>query len=328
MLGIVSAGLIHRDNASNGTIYFFDKGGSKKLSGPPVYLWRTSLRKINPDGSDITNVQEYGPPVQTPNEPLGARSFSYDPVGKQFYFASSRNVFRIEFDGTSLTNLVTDTEYLQSVVVHKQKVWYSTFHSGLIKRMNLDGSDVETFLNVSQGLNPIQWASSSARGIAIDDTNNFIYWSSDGGADFALPHRGSIRRAPLQANTTAIEVLAQDIIYPLQMRLSQSGALYWGEANYTTAALRRAYFAPDRVLQPGDTEIETLFSNKTHPELLPYPLTGFALSSNEEKAWITAVDDFTNSGRIIEASLSGGESRIVINNTTLTGLPIGVEYII
>jgi hypothetical protein len=194
--------------------------------------------------------------------------------------------------------------------------------------MNLDGSDVETFLNVSQGLNPIEWASSKATGIVIDDTNNFIYWSGDGGSDFPLPHRGSIRRAPLQANTTAVEVLAQDIIYPVQMRLSQNGALYWGEANYTTSALRCAYFAPDRVLQPGDTQVETLLSQKTHPELISYPLTGFALSDDEGKAWITAVDDYSNTGRIIEVSLVGGEPKLVIDNTTLTGLPKGVEYIV
>jgi hypothetical protein len=227
-------------------------------------------------------------------------------------------------------NIVTETQYesIVSVVVHKQKVWYSTYHTGLIKRMNLDGSDVETFLNVSQGLNPIEWASNCARGIAIDDTNNFIYWSGDGGTDFSLPHRGSIRRAPLQANTTAVEVLAQDIIYPIQIRLSQNGTLYWGEANYTTSALRRAYFAPDRVLQPGDTQIETLLSEKTHPELLSYPLTGFTISGDEGKAWITAVEYYGHSGRMFEMSLVGGEPKWVMDNTTLTGLPIGVEYIL
>lgn len=111
------------------------------------------------------------------------------------------------------------------------------------------------------------------------------------------------------------------------MRLSQNGALYWGEANYSTSALRRAYFAPDRVLHPGDTQIETLLSDKTHPELLSYPLTGFALRGDEAKAWITAVDYYSKTGRIIEVSLVGGESKLVIDNTTLTGLPIGVEYI-
>ena len=40
------------------------------------------------------------------------------------------------------------------------------------------------------------------------------------------------------------------------------------------------------------------------------------------------MDGYRNTGRIIEVPLVEGEPKIFIDNTTLTGLPIGVEYII
>ena len=299
-------------------------------------MWHTSLRKLNTDGTNPTILQEFGDPKEY-ESPVGAYAMSYDPLARQFYIASGQGtIIRTEIDGSNPTTVITEARqstWITSVVVHGVKLYYGIGYEGILKRANLDGSGKETFLNISQGINfsygkSYTPAYSYPNGIAIDEANNFIYYSvhtSD------LPHGGSIRRAPLQANTTKIEVLAQDIYDPEQLRLLKNSTLYWAEIGpYSggATAIRRAYFPPNESLEPGDVAVETLVSSNT-TNLLPYGIASFAISEEEGKVWVAANSAAAkSSGGVLEMDLNGKGLRVLNDNVTQIGVPAGIEYVV
>ncbi|KAF2679167.1 hypothetical protein K458DRAFT_490827 [Lentithecium fluviatile CBS 122367] len=342
LLASLSFSLAHPNKrVSQGSLYIADEGVGHRSN--PVPRWRTSFRRLNPDGTNPTTLQQFGAPDQL-ESPVGAYALSFDPLARQFYLATGQGIVRTELDGSNPVTILKENStsvWITSLIVHGEKLWYGTGHEGLLKRANLDGSGMEIFLNVSQGLVNRYGASytpsySHADGIAIDDEKGFIYWSAySNPQDFSahLPHGGSIRRAPLTPNTTEIEILAQDIWSPGQLRLVRNSTLYWAEAGqYTNSprALKRAYFPPTKILQPGDAEPETLLDSNT-TDLLPYKITSFAIDEKEgeEKVWVVANSDAAIMyGRVLEMGLDGSGLRLVNDNVTQIGVPVGVEYVL
>jgi hypothetical protein len=341
ILATISPGLaLPSTRASQGTLYIADQGVGHRST--PIPRWRTSLRKLNTDGTNPTTLQQFGDPNNL-ESPIGAYALSYDPLGRQFYLASGQGIIRTDADGSNPTAILQETNpnvQIVSLVVHGQKLWYGTSYEGLLKRANLDGSGVETFLNVSLGVvydygGSYRPSYSYAAGIAIDDVNDFVYWSSYSSPEdlsIHLEHGGSIRRAPLTPNTTTVEVLAQDIWSPGQIRLLKNSTVYWAEAGpyYSSPrALKRAYFPAGQTLKPGDVEPDTLLSSDTEPELLPYEISSFAIDEDKGKVWVAAKSDAAVMyGRVLEMGLDGSALRLVNDNVTQIGVPAGVEYVV
>jgi hypothetical protein len=308
--------------APQGSLYIADYGVGHRST--PIPRWRTSLRKLNIDGTNSTILQEFGP-ANDLEVPIGVYAFSYDPRARQFYIAtaSGRSIIRTDLDGSNPTTILTESDprgWISSLTVQGQKLWYGTGHYGLLKRANLDGSGLETFLNVSQGVNfefgpNYTPAYSYANGIAVDEANNLVYWSS---------YKGSIRRAPLIANTTNIEILVEDIWEPGQLRLVRNSTLYWTESgNY----IRRAYIPPNQGLEVGTVQPETLLNSST-TNLLSDSISSFAVSEEDEMIWVaTQTAASVTSGRLLEMDMDGDRLKSLNENVTQIGVPIGLEYV-
>jgi hypothetical protein len=340
LLALFSSTLAHQGKgAPQGSLYIADKGVGHRSN--PIPRWRTSLRKLNTDGTNSTTLQQFGLSEDL-ESPVTASALSYEPLARQFYIATGEGIVRTNSDGSDPVLVLTidkSGEWITSLIVHGDKLWYGTGYEGLLKRANLDGSGIETFLNVSHGLvfdyglkyTP---ARSHADGIAIDEANGFFYWSAYSEPQDLLshlPHGGALCRAPLIANTTDIEILVEDIWTPGQLRLLQNSTLYWVEAgsyNSSPRALKRAYFPPKDSVQAGLVEPETLLSSAT-TDLLPDEISSFAVSEEDDKIWVVAKSDAAVTyGRVLEMGLNGNGLRVLNDNVTQIGVPVGVEYVI
>jgi hypothetical protein len=310
--------------APSGSLYIADYGVGHRST--PIPRWHTSLRRLRLNGTDPKVLWEYVTDLETP---AGIQGFGYEPHGQHFYLATNLGIVRTDIDGSnSVTILKDDSLYswVSCMIVHGNKLWYGSGYDGLVKRANLDGTGVEVFLNISNGIdfkypeyNP---AKNYLRGIAIDDENNFIYYS-----DSSSP---AIHRVPLQANTSEVETFAQGTWRPIQLRLLPDSELYWveyGQYIGEVTALKRAYFSPDKPLS-GNVKPEILVSTNT-TDLLPESITSFAVSEDDGKIWISAaVAASQTSSRILEMGLDGSGLKLLNGNVTQIGVPAGLEYVV
>lgn len=337
----------------SGTLFLADKGVGHRSS--PIPRWRTSIRRLDTDGTDVATVHEFGPAGSpgSPPEPVGASSLTYDPLDRKLYLASGQSIIRTELDGSNETIILQENNTSSGIgglTISNQKLYFGTTYEGLIKRANLDGSNIEVFLNVSQGINyklgSYTASYSYATGIAIDQENDFIYWSAyTSPADLSshLPRGGSIRRAPLRpnpgpdsslSNSTDVEILVEEIYTPRQMRLISS-TLYWTEhGQYYTepTALKRAQFPATKVTAPGAVPTDTLAHSNTTDLFIEdgniQKLTSFTVDEETEKLWLCSMSDGRIMyGRIFEMGLDGEDLKLLNKNTTQIGVPVGLEYV-
>src|SRR5690606_38397700 len=101
-----------------------------------------------------------------------------------------------------------------------------------VMRANLDGTGLETLVEIASGDAARENAANWAVGVAVDVGRGHIYWSQKGGDNEGV---GSIRRAAIEipagqtaANRTDIEVLFSGLPEPIDLDLDlATRQIYW-----------------------------------------------------------------------------------------------------
>ncbi|KAF2466595.1 uncharacterized protein BDR25DRAFT_317588 [Lindgomyces ingoldianus] len=322
----------------------------------PVTTWRTSLRGLSTIGTNSLNLLNFGNPTPE-NQPIGSSGLAVDRENGHVYVATGEGIKRTDMLGGNNVTIVSESA--TSLAISQSKLYFGIQSTGLIKRANLNGTNVEVFLNVSTGLDYSYTpsyipAKASPGGIAIDEKQGWIYWSS-----VTFPEDlSSIRRASFAdvekygAQNVTAEVLVENSGYPGQMRVIWDGdegvgRLYWVErARYTNSptALKRCTFSPPRPSTPKPNggyvyTPETIISSVTHPAMffktdgvdnMNMSITSFTVDNASGRLWFTAMSNIRVMwAKLVGMGIDGANATWTVLNENVTdiGIPVGVEYV-
>ncbi|KAH7085579.1 hypothetical protein BKA63DRAFT_20835 [Paraphoma chrysanthemicola] len=350
VLALLSISSALPNRPSHDALLILDNGVGHRST--PVTRWRTSLRSISTRGTNSTVLQQYGP-APAPNavvEPINAYGLARSPSTQSLFLASGQGILRTALDGSNAEIVVDNVPDLHSIAIadRQKKIYFGTIFDGFIRRANFDGSGIEVFRNVSQG---IKWdlaqyfehANAYAGGIFVDEEAGWVYWSASRG-----PDDGSIRRVRLDAMRNELgdeadakkeEVLANGLNMPGQIRI-RDGMLYWvekGRWSTSPTAMSRAklpsgsskgQLVPELIVHSNQSSI--FFEKDYTGERQILSIQSFAFSEKAEKMWFVIQD----SGRTIFAKLielkRGQKSwamDVLNDNTSDLGVPIGLDYV-
>src|SRR3954470_7001454 len=160
------------------------------------------VRSANPDGSDLRTIVEEGRKL-----PDG---LAVDVAAGHLYWTNMGNlkkndgsIFRSDLDGKNITTIIpaggTFTPKQIQIETKTGKLYWCDREGMRVMRANLDGSNVETLVDMSRadprpGPDATKWCV----GIAIDVHSGKVYWSQKGGDNEG---EGRIFRANLEIPT-------------------------------------------------------------------------------------------------------------------------------
>src|SRR5258707_11863167 len=156
---------------SSGRIFFLDLSGGRVLS-------------VNPDGSDLKTVVEEGRKL-----PDG---LVVDAAAGHLYWTNMGNLkenngslFRSDLDGRNITTIVpqggTFTPKQLQIEKTTGKLYWCDREGMRVMRANLDGSNVETLIDTSEGdPRPGPDATKWCVGIVVDVIGGKFYWTQKG----------------------------------------------------------------------------------------------------------------------------------------------------
>jgi DNA-binding beta-propeller fold protein YncE len=285
-------------------IFFLDLGAGRVLSA-------------NPDGSDLKTLVSEGRKL-----PDG---LAVDVAAGHLYWTNMGNpklndgtIFRSDLDGRNLTTIVapggTFTPKQLQIDTPTGKLYWCDREGMRVMRANLDGSDIETLVDTSQGdsrpgSDPNKWCV----GIAVDTQAGKLYWSQKGGDNAG---EGSILRANLEvpkgqtpSNRSDIELLYDKLPEPIDLDLDLgSRKLYWTDRG-----------DPPRGNTVNRAPLDAAQNDRPLPEILFTHLMegiGLALDAKNDRMFIT---DF--GGSVYSAKLDGSDQKtLFIAEGNLTGI--------
>jgi hypothetical protein len=284
-------------------IIFLDLGAGRVLSA-------------NPDGSDLKTLVSEGRKL-----PDG---LAVDVAAGHLYWTNMGNpkindgtIFRSDLDGRNMTAIIapggTFTPKQLQIDKPTGKLYWCDREGMRVMRANLDGTEIETLIDTSQGdprpgADPTKWCV----GIAVDAGAGKLYWSQKGGDNAG---EGSILRSNLEipkgqtaANRTDIELLYDQLPEPIDLDLDLGRRLlYWtdrGDPPRGNTVNRAPLDAPTKRPTP-----EIVFSHLMEA-------IGLALDPKHDRMFIT---DF--GGSVYSANLDGSEAKtLLIAEGNLTGI--------
>jgi len=285
-------------------IFFLDLGAGRVLSA-------------NPDGSDLRTLVSEGRKL-----PDG---LVVDVAAGHLYWTNMGNpkandgsIFRSDLDGGNMTTIIApgDTFTPKQLQIDKPngKLYWSDREGMRVMRANLDGSNIETLVDTSQGdPRPGADAAKWCVGIAIDAAAGKLYWTQKGGDNAG---EGRIRRANLDiprgqtpTNRGDIELLYDKLPEPIDLDLDlERRLLYWtdrGDPPRGNTVNRAPMDAP----RSGRPSPEIVFSNLMEG-------IGLALDPKHGRMFIT---DFA--GSVYSANLDGSDQKaLLFAQGNLTGI--------
>jgi DNA-binding beta-propeller fold protein YncE len=210
-------------STTSGRLFFLDVGAGRVLSA-------------NPDGSDLKTVLNEGRKL-----PDG---LVVDVAAAHIYWTNMGNpkkndgsIFRSDLDGENMIAIVPpgDTFTPKQLQLEKKsgKLYWSDREGMRVMRANLDGSDIETLVDTSQGdPRPGPDAKKWCVGIAVDPEGGKIYWTQKGddNAGQGRIFRTNIDVPPGQspANRKDIELLYENLPEPIDLDVDLTNRmLYW-----------------------------------------------------------------------------------------------------
>jgi DNA-binding beta-propeller fold protein YncE len=210
-------------NAVTGRIFFLDVAGGRVLSA-------------NPDGSDLKTIVVEGRKI-----PDG---LVVDSAARHMYWTNMGNpkandgsILRSDLDGKNMTTVVppggTFTPKQLQLEKKSGKLYWCDREGMRVMRANLDGSNIETLVDTSEGdPRPGPDARKWCVGIALDAAGGKFYWTQKGDDNAG---QGRIFRANIElprgltpANRQDIELLFDNLPEPIDLDLDVAQrVMYW-----------------------------------------------------------------------------------------------------
>jgi hypothetical protein len=295
---------LSNSNAVSGRLFFLDLGAGRVLSA-------------NPDGSGLKVVVEEGRKL-----PDG---LAIDAAAGHLYWTNMGNmkandgsILRSDLDGSHMTTIVpsggTFTPKQLQLDKVTRKLYWSDREGMRVMRANLDGSEIETLVDTSQGdERPGADARKWCVGIAVDPADGKFYWTQKGGDNAG---EGRICRANIDvppgqtaASRTDIEVLYKDLPEPIDLELdTKNRMIYWTDRG-----------DPPRGNTVNRAPMDATPGARKAPEILFSHLMegiGLALDRQRGRMFIT---DFA--GSVYTANLDGSDQKtLLFAQGNLTGI--------
>jgi hypothetical protein len=302
-----------RDGAIPRRLFFLDLAGGRVLS-------------VNTDGSDLKVIVEEGRKL-----PDG---LAVDAAAGHLYWtnmgslkANDGSILRSDLDGKHRTTIIprggTFTPKQIQIDKVNGKLYWSDREGMRVMRANLDGSNIETLVDTSEGdARPGPDARKWCVGIALDAAGGKVYWTQKGGDNAG---EGRIFRANLDippgqtaARRTDVELLYENLPEPIDLELdSRNRMIYWTDRG-----------DPPRGNTVNRAPIDAVSPRvRKDPEILLSHLMegiGLALDRTGGRMFVT---DFA--GSLYSANLDGSDRKtLLFGQGNLTGiayveLPVG-----
>jgi DNA-binding beta-propeller fold protein YncE len=293
-----------KKDAISGRIYFLDVAIGRVLSA-------------NTDGSDLKTVVEEGRKL-----PDG---LVVDTPAGHLYWTNMGNlkkndgsIFRSDLDGRNMTTIVPAGETFtpKQVQIEKTtgKLYWCDREGMRVMRANLDGSNIETLVDSSQGdPRPGPDATKWCVGIAVDVDGGKIYWTQKGGDNAG---EGRIFRANIEmpsgqtpTNRQDIELIYDGLPEPIDLDIDPTTrTLYWTDRG-----------DPPRGNTVNRAPLDAKSGKRKQPEIVfDHLMEGIGLALDREggRMFIT---DFA--GTVYSANLDGSDRRTLLyGQGNLTGI--------
>jgi DNA-binding beta-propeller fold protein YncE len=291
-------------STTSARLFFLDAGGGRVFSA-------------NADGSDLKTIINEG------------RKFPdglvVDIAAGHIYWTNMGNpvvndgsVERADFDGSNITSIIrpggTFTPKQLQLDEKNRKLYWCDREGMRVMRANLDGSNIETLVDTSQGdPRPGPDQTKWCVGIAVDPEGGKIYWTQKGNDNAG---QGRIFRANIEipsgqspANRRDVELLYDNLPEPIDLDLDPTNrTLYWTDRGDPPRGntVNRAPMDP----KPGSRkEPEILFSHLMEG-------IGLALDLKGSRMFITDL-----AGSVYSANLDGSNKKtLLVGEGNLTGI--------
>ena len=293
------------DGTATPRLFFLDLGEGRVMS-------------VNPDGSDLKVIVEEGRKLPDGLAVDGAAGHLYwSNMGS--LKANDGSILRSDLQGKHITTIVppggTFTPKQIQIDKVNGKLYWSDREGMRVMRANLDGSDIETLVDTSEGdARPGPDARKWCVGIAVDPAEGKFYWTQKGGDNAG---EGRICRANVNipsghtaANRKDIEVLYESLPEPIDLELdSRNRMIYWTDRGDPPRG-NTVNRAPLDSVSPGvRREPEILFTHLMEG-------IGLALDRQGGRMFIT---DFA--GSVYSANLDGSNQKtLLFAQGNLTGI--------
>jgi DNA-binding beta-propeller fold protein YncE len=290
-----STGTPESKSCPAGRLFFLDLAAGRVLSA-------------NPDGSDLKIIVEEGRHL-----PDGV---AVDVENGHLYWtnmgspkANDGSIMRSDLDGAHLTTIVpaggTFTPKQLQLDRENRRLYWSDREGMRVMRANTDGSEIEVLVDTSQGdPRPGTDATKWCVGIAVDLTDQKIYWTQKGGdnAGEGLICRADaeVPRGQTAANRKDIEVLFRGLPEPIDLELDDdSRMIYWTDRGN-----------PPRGNTVSRAPMDVAWGPRKAPEILVRDLMegiGLALDRKRRRMFVTDLG-----GTVYSANLDGSDKKTVL----------------
>jgi sugar lactone lactonase YvrE len=291
-------------DARVGRLFFLDVAGGRVLSA-------------NPDGSDLKTIVEEGRKI-----PDG---LVVDSAAGHMYWTNMGNpkandgsILRSDLDGKNMTTIVapggTFTPKQLQLEKKSGKLYWCDREGMRVMRANLDGSNIETLVDTSEGdPRPGPDARKWCVGIAVDAVGGKFYWTQKGDDNAG---QGRIFRANIElprgrtpANRQDIELLYNNLPEPIDLDLDVAPrVMYWTDRG-----------DPPRGNTVNRAPMDPAPGNRKDPEILFSHLMegiGLALDLKGGRMFFTDL-----AGTVYSANLDGSNKKtLLFAEGNLTGI--------
>jgi hypothetical protein len=291
------------DHVTTGRLFVLDAGGGRIFS-------------MNIDASDRSTIA------------TGCRlpdGVAVDEDARHIYWTNmgvpnlnDGSIERADLDGKNRTTIVPEGGTFTPKQLHLEKtsskLYWSDREGMRVMRSNLDGSDIETLVDTSQGdACPGRDARKWCVGITVDPGRRQIYWSQKGPDNAG---EGRIFRAGVEipkgetaAKRSDIEVLFSGLPEPIDLELDlENRLLYWTDRG-----------DPPRGNTVNSAPIDADFKNHPDPKIILTHLMegiGIALDPKRERMFLTDL-----AGSVYSAKLDGSaKTSLLMAQGNLTGI--------
>jgi hypothetical protein len=284
---------------------------------------RGQVLSVEPDGSDLRVIVD-----DLDTSPDG---IAVDMENGHVYWSNmgaakedDGSIVRADLDGSNVTTIVpeggTFTAKQLTLDARNGKLYWSDREGMRVMRANLDGTGVETLVEIASGDAARENAANWAVGVAVDVGRGHFYWSQKGGDNEGV---GSIRRAGIDippgqtvANRKDIEVLFSGLPEPIDLDLDlASRQIYWTDRGDAPRGntVNRAPMDPPANFDPADRDDIAILVSDLQEGI------GVALDLDDDRMYVTDLR-----GNLYSARLDGSDKRTLGTGLgTLTGISLG-----